>query len=165
MVNECKQSKTTPITHVKKKFSGQNDGLKAWRGLDRYCVCPGSYPKYVTIEIWQSNRIIHVAIMTLTHLHNYPLAVLLQCSALQLWCHGQRCLLLAKKGNSQTTHGSIVLEWELNVCTEKVKNQRLCCMKNGIKTSLTYWGRDEMVAILQMKFSNAFYWIKMWGCD
>ena len=98
-------------------------------------------------EIWQSNRGIPVAIMTLIHLHNYPLAVLPQCSALQWWCQGQRGLLLAKKGNSQTTHGSIVVEWELNVYTEKVKKKKTFVLyEKWNQTSLRYWGRDEMVA-------------------
>ena len=49
MVDECKQSTTTPSTHVKKIFQVNtfHDGLKAWMDLCRHCVCLESYLKYV----------------------------------------------------------------------------------------------------------------------
>ena len=49
-------------------------------------------------EIWQSNRGIPVAIVTLCKMHNYSWFVLLQCTAFQWWGHGDRGLLLAEKG-------------------------------------------------------------------
>ena len=41
MVDECKQSTTTPSTHMKKncQVNTFHDGLTAWMGLYRHCVC------------------------------------------------------------------------------------------------------------------------------
>ena len=48
MVDELKQSTTTPITHMKKNLPMNtfHDGLKAWMDLYRHCVYPESYLRY-----------------------------------------------------------------------------------------------------------------------
>ena len=72
-----------------------HDGLKSWMDLYRHCVYPGSCLKYAfsiykTGKIWQTNRGIPAAIVTLSNLYNSPWVVLLQCTAFQWWLHGSR---------------------------------------------------------------------------
>ena len=75
MTHECKQNTTTSGTHAKKNFQVNtfHDDFKAWMDIYRHCVCPWSYLKYAiatyTVKLWQSDRGIPVAIVTLSNLH------------------------------------------------------------------------------------------------
>ena len=67
----------------------------------------------VHCEISQSNRGIPVAIMALSNLPNYPWVVPLQCTFLMMTSR-QSGSPIGVDGNSQTMHGSIVVEFKIN---------------------------------------------------
>ena len=103
IVDECKQSTTTLSTHVKKNFQMNtfHAGLKSWMDLYRHCFFPGSYLKYALSlsKVKYDNRIKNPqGDRDLYNLHNYLWVVILQRTAFQWWCHGNRGLLLAEKG-------------------------------------------------------------------
>ena len=126
MVDEYKQSMTTSSTHLKKNFQMNtfHVGLKPWMDLYRHCVCPGSYLKYAFLiynaKLWQSNRGFPVAIGT------YLICIITRGLCFYNARHFNDDVTvmgapIGGEGDSQTTHGSIVVEcriwsWSLMPC-------------------------------------------------
>ena len=119
MVDECKQSTTTSTNHAKKSFlvNTFDGGLKAWMDLYRHCVCPGSYLNYAfsiyVAKLRQLNRGIpsrslrYLICIITRGLCSYNARLLnddVTAIEVSYW----------RKGNSQTTHGSILVELKLN---------------------------------------------------
>ena len=95
MIDECKQSTTTSSTHMKKNFqmNAFHAGLKLWMDLYLHCAFPGSYLKYALSlsKVKYDNRIKNPrGDRDLYNLHNYLWVVILQRTAFQWWCHGNR---------------------------------------------------------------------------
>ena len=91
-----------------------HDGLKAWKDLYRHCVCKGSYLKYAfsiyIAKLWQSNGAIPsrswryiiciIAVGCVPTMHGFLMMTSRQSRS-----------PIGGEGNSQTTHGSIVVEY------------------------------------------------------
>ena len=125
MVDECKQSATTPSTHAKENFKVNtfHDGLKAWMDLYRHYVYPGSYLKYA-FSIYKAkydNRIgespcrswLYI-IFIITH------GLCSNDARFSMMTSPQSGSPIGRVGNSQTTHGSIVVEWRIDIWMNRI---------------------------------------------
>ena len=106
MANVCKQGTTASSTHAKKNFQMSEWIFTVFVYVKEviWCMPFQSVKRNMTIESGnpRSER-------DLSNLHNYWWVVLLQRTAFQWWPHGTGSPI-GVEGNSQTTHGFIVVE-------------------------------------------------------
>ena len=116
MINKCNQSMTMSSYHIKKNFRVNtfHGRLKAWMDLYHHCVCPGSYLKSAFLiykaKLWQSIqgipwRLWCCLICIITH----GLCSTMHCFSMMI--SRQSRSPIGREGKSQTTHGSIAVEW------------------------------------------------------